>query len=221
MKKLTETAVDIARSNGKIGALTGQQTVQDALNANNTASGSNPFATLADVDGTGANITPATIVTTGSITSGTTVTATTGVITDSITEKTAGKGITLLKNTVQKRTLAALNSTGIVTAAMVNNGGITSTSAAGVTATLDAIATIVTQTGATAGTSVDFVIDNTGGASTVTLAVSAGIVVAKQTSSGDSAVDQLLTVAASSTIGVGVFRLYFQSTSAAVLFRVC
>jgi len=222
--------------------LIASQNVQDAINASRGPSSANAFATIADIDGTGAAITPATIAasdttdstssTTGAVTTagglgvakainaGTTITAGSGVVTDSITEKTAGKGITLSKNIVRKSTLAALNSTGTITAAMVNNGGITSTSAAGVTATLDSVANIVAQTGATAGTMIDFIVDNTAGASTVTVAVPAGIVAAKQVSSGDTAVDVLLTVAASATVGVGLFRLYFQSTSAAVLFRI-
>ncbi len=160
-----------------------------------------------------------TSVTTPSVVATTSIT-TPSVLTDSINEKTAGKGITFSKNIVKKNVLAALNSTGTITAAMVNNGGITSTSVADVTATLDAIATIVSQTGATAGTIIDFVVDNTGGSSTVTVAVSAGIVAAKQVSSGDTAADVLLTVAASSTVGVGIFRLYFQSTTAAILYRI-
>lgn len=142
-----------------------------------------------------------------------------GLFTGAIAEQVAGAGITLANNLIKKNVLTALNTTGTVTAAMINKGGITSTSGAAVTATLDSIANIVAQTGAVAGTVVDFVVDNSGGSNTVTVAVSAGIVAAKQTSSGDTANDILLTVAASATVGVGMFSLYFISTSAAVLFR--
>lgn len=172
------------------------------------------------LDVTGAITATTSISATTSLLATTTVTATTGLITNSITELTSGKGITLSKNIIRKTTLAALNSTGTITAAMINNGGISSTSVAGVTATIDSIANLVTQLGAVAGTFVDFVVDNTPGASTVTVALPSGMVVAKQTSSGDTAVDQLLTVAASSTIGAGMFRIYFQSTSAAIIYRI-
>lgn len=172
------------------------------------------------LDVTGVITATTSISATTSILATTTITATTGLITNSITELTSGKGITLSKNIIRKTTLAALNSTGTITAAMINNGGITSTSAAGVTATIDSIANLVTQLGAVAGTFIDFVVDNTPGASTVTVALPAGMVVAKQTSNGDTAVDQLLTVANSATIGAGMFRIYFQSTSAAIIYRI-
>src|ERR1700751_413793 len=172
------------------------------------------------LDVTGAITATTSISATTSILATTTVTATTGLITNSITELTSGKGITLSKNIIRKATLAALNTTGTVTAAMVNNGGITSTSGAAVTATIDTVANLVTQLGAVAGTFVDFIVDNTAGSNTVTVVVPSGMVVAKQTSSGDTAVDQLLTVAASATIGMGMFRIYFSSTSAAILYRI-
>ncbi len=168
---------------------------------------------IVDLGASAVTITPATTIT-GALT------ATGGVVTGAITEKTAGAGITISKNLVRKTTLTALDSTGTLTAAMVNKGGITSTSGSPVTATLDTVANLVTQLGAVAGTFVDFVVDNTGGSNTVTVAVPSGMVAAKQTSSGDTAADILLTVAASATLGVGVFRIYFQSTSAAILYRL-
>lgn len=146
--------------------------------------------------------------------------STTTVTTTNLNATSGATAISVGGNLIKKFTLTALNATGTLTAAMVKSGGITSTTAAGVTATLDTATIIATALGATQGTIVDFVVDNTAGASTVTLAVAAGIVVAKQTSNGDTAVDQLLTVAASATVGVGVFRLVFTSATTAVLFRI-
>ncbi len=151
---------------------------------------------------------------------GTTITATTGIITDSITEKTSGAGITASKAIIQKRTATAVNTSATVTAANVLAGLFTSTSGAAVTLTLPTATALGTAGTLVQGTSVDFVVDNTAGANTVTVAVGSGIVAAKQTSSGDTAVDPLLTVAASSTVGIGVFRLVFSSATAAVLFRI-
>ncbi len=147
------------------------------------------------------------------ITSGTTITAGTGVITDSITEKTAGAGITLSKNTVRKSTLTALNTTGTITAAIVNKGGITSTSAATVTATLDTATNIGTQVGAAQGTIVDFVVDNLAGSNVVTVAVATGITAVTAVVTGSDT----LTVASGAS---GLFRLYFTSATVAKLSRV-
>jgi len=148
------------------------------------------------------------------ITATTTVTATTGVITDSVTELTSGKGITMSKNIVAKKTLTALNTDGTITAAIVNKGGITSTSAAAVLATLDTATAIGTQIGAVAGTSVDFVVDNTAGANIVTVAVAAGITVCSGVVTGSNT----LTVSVANAIGV--FRLVFSSATVAKLYRV-
>ncbi len=145
------------------------------------------------------------------------LTAAAGLVTDSITEKTAGKGITFLKNTVQNRTLAALNSTGTITAAMVNNGGITSTSGSAVTATIDTLANMVTQFGGSAGQTIAFVVDNIAGSNTVTVALPSGLTANKQVSSGDGAVAVLLTVAAGYA---GKFEIYFTSTTVAVINRI-
>lgn len=139
-----------------------------------------------------------------------------GLYTNAITEQTTGSGITLSKNIIRKNTLTALNSTGTITAAMVQKGGITSTSAAAVAATLDTAANIATAIGAVQGTSIEFLVDNTAGANTVTVVVAAGIVAATPIITGGAT----LTVAASATQGIGIFRLVFSSASAAVLYRI-
>ena len=148
------------------------------------------------------------------IVAGTTITATTGLISDSVTELTSGNGITMKKNLVNQKTLTALNTSGTVTAAIINKGGITSTSAAGVTATLDTAANIGTQIGAADGTSVDFVVDNTAGANTVTVAVAAGITVCSGVVTGSDT----LTVSVANAIGL--FRLIFSSATVAKLYRI-
>ncbi len=120
---------------------------------------------------------------------------------------------------------SAVNATATVTSLQLLGGLITSTSAAAVTATLPTVALLV-STLATLGItvaqgySVDFTIDNTAGANTVTVALGAGMTAAKEVSSGDTAVDILLTVAATAAGGVGVFRVYFTSATVATLFRL-
>ena len=180
------------------------------LGANNAFTGNNTYSGTEAVS----NATDSTSTTTGSIkTAGGlgivkalwvgglaniagVLTAAAGLVTDSITEKTAGKGITFLKNTIQNRALAALNSTGTITAAMVNNGGITSTSGAAVTATIDSVANLVAQFGGSVGQTISFIVDNTAGSNTVTVSLPSGMNQNKQVSNGDSAVGILLTVAA-------------------------
>lgn len=142
------------------------------------------------------------------------------IVTDSVAEKTAGSGITVSNNLIRKTVATAVNATGTIAAAAVVKGLITSTSAAGVTATLDTAVAIAAAASAVQGTIIEFIVDNTAGASTVTVAVGAGIVAAKQVSTGDTANDVLLTVAASATVGIGIFRLVFLSATAATLFRI-
>jgi len=121
---------------------------------------------------------------------------------------------------IGRSTATAINATATVTAAQLKTGLLTSTSAAAVTMTLPTATLMGTAINAVRGTTFDFYVDNTAGSNTVTVAVGSGIVVAKQTSTGNTANDSLLTVAASSTVGVGLFRLYFSSATAAVLYRI-
>ncbi len=125
------------------------------------------------------------------------------------------------KAMVRKHATAAINADATATVAQVSTGYITSTSAAATAITLPTATAMATALGSVGqGTIFDFVVDNTGGSNTVTVAVGVGIVAAKQTSSGDTATDVLLTVAASATVGIGIFRLVFSSTTTAVLFRI-
>ena len=109
---------------------------------------------------------------------------------------------------------SAINATATVTAAQLAGGLLTSTSAAAVTMTLPTATQIATQIGAIQGTVFDFVVDNSAGANTVTVAVGAGI-----TASGFPATNTL-TLAQSATIGNAGFRLTFISATAATLTRM-
>lgn len=125
-----------------------------------------------------------------------------------------------IKAPIRKSTATAINATATVTATQLKGGLLTSTSEAAVTMTLPTATLIGTALNAEQGTTFDFYVDNTAGANTVTVAVGSGIVAAKQTGTGNTANDVLLTVAASSTVGVGLFRLYFKSATAAILYRI-
>lgn len=139
---------------------------------------------------------------------------------DTISPYTSGGDITFSTAIVRKNTASAINATATATAAQVAGGLITSTSAAATGITLPTATQLGTQLGAVQGTMFDFVVDNTAGSNTVTIIVGSGIVAAKQVSSGDTAVDALLTVAASATVGIGLFRLVFSSPTATVLYRI-
>ncbi len=115
---------------------------------------------------------------------------------------------------VIKRTATAINTSATVTAAQLAGGLLTSTSASTVTMTLPTATAMATQIGAVQGTTFDFVVDNSAGANTVTVAVGSGIV-----ASGFPGTNTL-TLANSATIGTAVFRLTFISTTAATLARI-
>lgn len=151
---------------------------------------------------------------TGLITATTTIQAGTKVITDSIAEKTSGGGITFTKATIRKHTGTAINTTATVTAAQLAGGLLTSTSAAAVTMTLPTATALATQLTAVQGTIFDFVVDNSAGANTVTVAVGSGIVASTFPSTNT------LTLGASATTGTAVFRITFISATAATLTRI-
>ncbi len=118
--------------------------------------------------------------------------------------------------TAQKNhTASAVNATATITADELKTGYITSTSAAPVTATLPtATALLAVLAGAAAGTWFDFAVDNSAGASVVTVAASASIAVyAVPVITGGST----LTVAAGV---VALFRIYFTSATVAKIYRI-
>lgn len=111
----------------------------------------------------------------------------------------------------------AINVTGTATAAQVALGYLTSTSAAPVTITLPTGAALGAYLNAAQGTTLDLYIDNTAGASTVTVAVNTNAVLStaavdSATSFGD------LTIAAGAT-GIGRFTIMFSSPTAYVFTR--
>ncbi len=106
----------------------------------------------------------------------------------------------------------AVNATGTATAAQVADGYITSTSAAPTTITLPTGTDLGTFLGATRGTVLDLFIDNTAGASAVTVAVNTNAVLSS------AAVDTAgsfgdLTIAAGAT-GIARYTLMFSSATA-------
>ena len=106
----------------------------------------------------------------------------------------------------------AINVTGTASAAQVADGYITSTSASPVTITLPTGTDLGAAIGATRGTVLDLFIDNTAGASAVTVAVNTNAVLSS------AAVDTAgsfgdLTIAAGAT-GIARFTLMFSSATA-------
>lgn len=138
-----------------------------------------------------------------------------GLVTDHITEKTSGFGISLDKPIIRKAgTAKALNTTGAITAAELAGGLITSTTAAGVTGTLPDATSLATQLGAVQGTVFDFIVDNSAGANTFTVQVNTGITVGTTALTGGDS----LTVSTAQV--VGMFRLIFTSATTAILRRI-
>lgn len=116
------------------------------------------------------------------------------------------------KALLQNHTTAAINSTNTATAAQVATGYITSTSAAGTTITLPTGTLLGAALGAAQGTIHKLYIDNTAGASTVTVAVAVnGILSAAAVANGAS--QGLLTVPSGVT-GQAEFTLMFSSGTA-------
>lgn len=114
-------------------------------------------------------------------------------------------------------TAAAINSTATATAAQVATGRITSTSAAGTTITLPTGTLLGAALGAAAGTVFDLIVDNTAGASTVTMAV--GVNGIKSDAANTTAASFGQLTVASGVTGIGCFRLMFSSATAYVFTR--
>ena len=107
---------------------------------------------------------------------------------------------------------AAINATATATAAEVATGYITSTSAAATTITLPTGTLLGAALGAVRGTVFDLYVDNTAGASTVTMAVATnGILSSAAADTPGSFGD--LTIAAGAT-GIARFTLMFASATA-------
>jgi hypothetical protein len=111
----------------------------------------------------------------------------------------------------------AVNATGTATAAQVASGYITSTSVGATTITLPTGTLLGAAVSATQGTVLDLFIDNTAGASTVTVAVATnGILSTAAADTAGSFGD--LTIAAGAT-GLARFTIMFSSATAYVFTR--
>ena len=118
---------------------------------------------------------------------------------------------------VDHNTTQAINATATATAAQVAAGYITSTSAAATTITLPTGTLLGAAVSATQGTVLDLFIDNTAGASTVTVAVATnGILSAAAVDTAGSFGD--LTVTAGAT-GLARYTIMFSSATAYVFTR--
>ena len=133
------------------------------------------------------------------------VTSTNGFI-GALTGNIAGSG------SITHATTSAINATATATAAEVATGYITSTSASATTITLPTGTLLGAALGAARGTVFDLYIDNTAGASTVTIAVATnGVLSTAAVDTAGSFGD--LTVASGAT-GLARFTLMFSSATA-------
>lgn len=113
----------------------------------------------------------------------------------------------------------AINATGTATALQVASGYLTSTSAAPTTITLPTGTLLGAQLGAKQGLVHDLYVDNTAGASTVTIAVATNGILSAAAAAGAGAGAGLLTVPAGVT-GIACFRLMFTSATAYAFSRI-
>ena len=157
-----------------------------------------------------------------------TINPNTGAVTVDATFGTATSVTTLAATTVTATNLvytdqnhpttAAINATATATAAEVATGYITSTSAAATTITLPTGTDLGAAIGATRGTVLELYVDNTAGASTVTMAVATNGILSAAAAAGSGAGAGLLTVASGAT-GIGRFTIMFSSATAYVFTR--
>jgi hypothetical protein len=141
-----------------------------------------------------------------------TVAPSTGVVTVD-----ASFGATISYTAQEHPTTAAINATATATAAQVATGYITSTSVAATTITLPTGTLLGAAVGAVRGTVLELYVDNTAGASLVTIAVAEnGIVSDAGTTTAASFGD--LTVGAGIT-GLARFTIMFSSATAYVFTR--
>ena len=143
--------------------------------------------------------------------------STTGAVAVTATFGAATTVTDLVYREINHPTTAAINATATATAAQVATGYITSTSAAATTITLPTGTLLGAAIGATQGTVLDLYVDNTAGASTVTIAVAVnGILSSAAADTAGSFGD--LTIAAGAT-GLARYTLMFSSATAYVFTR--
>jgi hypothetical protein len=112
----------------------------------------------------------------------------------------------------QPTSFNAINASATASAAQVADGYITSTSASPTTITLPTGTALGTAIGAAQGTVLDLFIDNTAGASTVTVAVNTNAVLSSAAADTAGSFGDL-TIAAGAT-GIARFTLMFSSPTA-------
>jgi hypothetical protein len=134
-----------------------------------------------------------------------------GALTGNVTGNIAGTGRTT------HATTAAINATATATAAEVATGYITSTSVGTVSITLPTGTLLGAALGAAKGTVFDLYIDNTGGASTVTIVVAVNGILS--TAAADTAGSFGDLTIASGVTGLARFTLMFSSATAYVFTR--
>lgn len=120
-------------------------------------------------------------------------------------------------NTGGHSSKAAINSSATATAAQVATGYITSTSAAGTTITLPTGTLLGAALSASQGTTFELYVDNTAGASTVTMAVAVNGILSDAAATTAASFGQLTV--ASGVTGLARFTLMFSSATAYVFTR--
>lgn len=130
-----------------------------------------------------------------------------GNVTGNLTGNMAGTGV------VTHSSKAAINATAAATAAEVATGYITSTSGSATTITLPTGTLLGAALGASQGYVHELYIDNTAGASTVTIAVATNGILSAAAAAGSTANFGLLTVPSGVT-GMARFTLMFSSATA-------
>lgn len=112
---------------------------------------------------------------------------------------------------------SAINATATATAAQISTGYVTSTSAAATTITLPTGTLLGAALGAAKGTVHELYVDNTGGANTVTMAVSTNAVLSDAANTTAASFGQLTV--ASGVTGMARFTLLFSSATAYTITR--
>jgi hypothetical protein len=118
---------------------------------------------------------------------------------------------------VETNTVSAVNATVTLTAAQVAGGYVSSTSAAAVTMTMPTGTLLGAAVGAAQGSVMEFFVDNTAGANTVTVAVATNGILSDAANTTSGSFGQL-TVASGAT-GLARFTIMFSSATAYVFTR--
>ena len=114
-------------------------------------------------------------------------------------------------------TSAAINATAVATAAEVATGYITSTSAAATNITFPTGTLLGAELQATAGTVLELIIDNTAGASTVTMVVGVNAILSDAATTTAGSFGDLTTAAGA--VGMARYTLLFSSATAYTITR--